>query len=235
LKICGGGPHPLSKWGGVAVVFLVVLAAVWLGLRVLLALGMVIRVPDHKSLARDRVKDRPRPRDAMDGPQDAPCVPQDAPGGPQDAARGDLDEGERSTSARPTPTCDPTFAITAAVWREVIKAVRELAARRRMPSIGVVRDNGPQALAGEPAGAWIAALHETILDRVSRPKAGPACLGGRADTAYLRGWDDAVDWIAQGHDAEAPTWGDVAYMTGWNDAVREVARARRCGQQVTNA
>ncbi len=65
----------------------------------------------------------------------------------------------------------------------------------------------------------------TILDLVPRPVGGPSYLGGRDDDAYLRGWDDGVDWIKQGNQEDAPAWGGVAYMTGWKDAVKACAAA----------
>lgn len=71
-----------------------------------------------------------------------------------------------------------------------------------------------------------ATLETACLDALTRPTAGPPCLGGREDGAYLGGWDDAVDGVRRGHAAQGPRWGSAAYMTGWNDGMRAVARAR---------
>ena len=84
---------------------------------------------------------------------------------------------------------------------------------------------------GMPVGTHCAeqALDErtTVLDAVPRPTTGPAYLGGRDDAAYLRGWDDGVDWIRQGNPEREPSWSSAAYMTGWNDSVKAIAKARR--------
>lgn len=211
-KLRGLGRAPVRARGGIAMVVLIVIAVVWLSVRVAAALLLVIRGPDSDCLTSDHLKGRRRPHDAahaMDGPQDAPFAP-------QDAVRADVEDLDRSSSVLHTTTVNPTLAIAAAMWRKVTRANGELGAGCSL------------ALEGERSREWLAALRETISCTVPRPIAGPAYLGGRDDAAYLRGWDDAADWIGAGHDAEAPTWGDVAYMTGWNDAVRDIARARSC-------
>ena len=75
----------------------------------------------------------------------------------------------------------------------------------------------------------VAAGRTTVLDGPPRPTTGPAYLGGRDDAAYLRGWDDGVDWIREGNPERAPSWSSAAYMTGWNDSIRAMAKAR-CGR-----
>ncbi len=203
---------------------ILVVAAVWLVVRVIVALRMAIRCPDQMTPAQDHQTDWSGPHDAAAGPQDARC-------GPQDSAPADLDSHTRSLSAPSAHTGDPTLLSTAVLWR-VTDALREAAAAHLMPTTKVGRDDGSQVLAGKAGTEWVAAFREAIVDRIPRPEAGPACLGGRDGAVYMRGWDDAVDWIGQGHDAKGPSWGDVAYMTGWNDAVRDVARARTCSREI---
>jgi hypothetical protein len=149
------------------------------------------------------------------GPQDAAGSAQDARRGPQDAVRIDLpvahleepvalDPPRRAKFMLPELKADLGVALTVVKRRGAPKAGRDVAAGRQ--------------------------VENTILDLVPRPAGGPSYLGGRDDAAYLRGWDDAVDWIGQGHGEDAPAWGGVAYMTGWKDAVKALAAARR-GEQ----
>ncbi|MEP6631234.1 MAG: hypothetical protein ABJA89_12235 [Lapillicoccus sp.] len=95
--------------------------------------------------------------------------------------------------------------------------------------------SGPAAHTGGTEVDWSARFRAAVLDEVARPGGGPAHFGGRDDTAYLFGWDAAVDWIGQGQDAKAPVWGDLAYMTGWYDGVRDVATARRRTRRLADA
>ncbi len=120
-------------------------------------------------------------------------------------------------------------ALTAATLavEEMSKDVRGGAMGRRRLFGGVVRGGGARGLAGGPRSEGAAPMRVSFLDALPRPDAGPPCLGGRDDDAYLRGWDDAVDWVGHDHDAQAPTWGGVAYMTGWNDAVQGIDQARK--------
>jgi len=179
---------------------LIVIAVVWLAVRLVALVRMVASAPDDEFRWQD-CQDAPAA-----GSGTTRSVPQDA--------RPDLQDS--------TPTAD----LGVAVWRVLVEVARELAARR-LTLAETLREDGSPAPTGDPRREWLAALRETIADSVPRPDGGPACLGGREDDAYLRGWDDAVDWISQGRDAASPTWGGVAYMTGWNDAVRDVGRARR--------
>ena len=153
------------------------------------------------------------------GPQDAPCWgPQDAAGNAQDARGGPQDavhidppvaHVEESVVIHDSPRqgkfvladlkADLGVALAVAKRRGTTKAGRGVAAGRQIDS--------------------------TILDLVPRPVGGPSYLGGRDDDAYLRGWDDAVDWIGQGNGEDAPAWGGVAYMTGWKDAVKALTAA----------
>lgn len=155
------------------------------------------------------------------GPQDSLLAPQDAVA-PEPGAVGE----RRSGAADPPPAVGPTPAVGAAWWLAFANALRAAGASGRTPVVDVLPEVDPPALDGDPELDWATALRRTLYDTVPRPDGGPACLGGREDDAYLRGWDDAVDWVGQGHDAEAPTWGGVAYMTGWNDAVRAISGAR---------
>ena len=100
--------------------------------------------------------------------------------------------------------------------------LEELADRLRLRIQGP--DAGPEELAGD---SRLTASDRMILDHLPRPVTGPACLGGRDDAAYLRGWDAGVDWIRQGNPERAASWCTVAYMTGWNDSLRTISRARR--------
>ena len=165
--------------------------------------------------------------------------PQDAPG-PQDATLADLTIAhvEESADLLAAPSqgkpvladvkADLVSAIAVAKGRGTTKAVRDLAAGRRLPFVKLGRDDS--SASGEPMRKRPATPDRTILDSVPRPVGGPSYLGGREDAAYLRGWDDAVDWIGQGNQPDAPAWGGVAYMTGWNDAVKAIARARRSAE-----
>ena len=207
-------------------VVLVVLAAVWLAVRVIVGLRMVVRPPDRPSLTGERSPER-EPRDAVRASHERAASPQDARWSPQDAAPV---EPREPTLAAPTPCLAAvglTLAIGLVAWQQLSSSVCALATAR-MAAVAASRNNGPTTVTGAPSREWVTALHETIIDRVTRPDEGPACFGGRDSTAYLRGWDDAVDWIGKARDAAPPTWGDVAYMTGWSDAVRAIDRARRC-------
>jgi SPFH domain / Band 7 family len=170
------------------------------------------------------------------GPHDAAGNPQDATGGQQESAHagatiaqveGSVEPLDPPSHGNPVPhdlKPDLPFLSAAAIGRGATKAVRDLAAGRRMSFIKGGRDNGSHMADGALTREQGAA-RKTILDTVPRPVAGPACLGGRGDAGYLRGWDDAVDWLAQGNEAHPPAWGDVPYMTGWNDASRAIAKA----------
>ncbi|MEP6648528.1 MAG: SPFH domain-containing protein [Lapillicoccus sp.] len=111
--------------------------------------------------------------------------------------------------------------------RGATKGLREFAAGRRMPFVMFGRDDASEVLGGDLTRERATAAERTILDSLPRPVGGPAYLGGRDDAAYLRGWDDAVDWNRQSNQAHAPSWGSAAYMTGWNDAGKAIAKARR--------
>ena len=151
-------------------VVLVVLAVVWLAVRVVVGLRMAVRPPERACPADKHSRGR---------------TPQDAPWRPHDASPVGATAPSRNSRAKGrTPT--------------------------RAPEAGA------------------ASFQTAVIDRVSRPDEGPGCFGGRDDTAYLRGWDDAVDWVSKANDAQSPTWGDVAYMTGWSDAVQAIGRARAC-------
>jgi hypothetical protein len=197
-----------SKWGGTTVGILIVIAVVWLCVRAATVVGILMRAPDLF-------------QDAQDAPDAARGGPEDTPGGPQDTVPTDSDP-----VVSPVGSGDPTSATAGALLREVTRVVVELAARRLLAAEAVANGDGATPTT-DPRSEWLAALRETIIASVPRPESGPACLGGRDDDAYLRGWDDAVDWVSQGRDAQPPTWGGVAYMTGWNDAVRHIGLARR--------
>ncbi len=146
------------------------------------------------------------PWDPVRGPQDAPR-PQDARTDPtvprpQDAPG----SPQRGSSA---PQGAPTLR-----WLPLLIAARA-GARSGMP-------------VGTPCAEQAMAGRTTVLDVVPRPTTGPAYLGGRDDAAYLRGWDDGVDWIREGNPEREPSWSSAAYMTGWNDSVKAITKAR-CG------
>lgn len=198
-------------------VILVVFAAVWLSARVMGALQTVICASEQSCLDRDAVGE-PLVHGGRFGVQDAD------PAEPDRTQRGTSDPSVLGLSTR-----ELAAALTASVWRDVTTAAGELAAVRRMPAAKLAHSADPQGLAGGPATDRVAVFRETIVDAVARPDGGPAYFGGRDDAIYLRGWDDAVDWIGRGQDAKSPRWGDIAYMTGWNHALRDVAKARRRG------
>jgi hypothetical protein len=208
-----GGSHRFEHVGRYAMGILIIIAMVWLCVRIVAGLRLLTEVRDQEVFG-------PPGQDVTD-PDGVHTAPQDARFDPQDAAPADLED-----LAPPEHEGAATAVTAMAVWREVAQGLRELAARRLLLA-EVLRDDGVPESPGDPHGEWLAALRETIIETVPRPDAGPACLGGRDDGKYLRGWDDAVDWVSQGRDAEPPTWGDVAYMTGWNDAVTRIATARR--------
>jgi hypothetical protein len=191
---------------------LIVLAVVWLCVRLAAIVKLATAVQEHDLRWPDC--------------QDAPLTPTAAQAtGPQDVRSGPQDVTPADTPATEVGEVALGVALAAAVWRELSNALRELAVCG-LPLVEPDGDDEPPERR-DPHREWVAALRTTILDAVSRPSSGPACLGGRDDEAYLRGWDDAVDWVSQGRDAQPPTWGDIAYMTGWNDAVRCIAAARR--------
>jgi hypothetical protein len=175
------------------------------------------------------------------GPQDAPPYgPHDEAGNPQDAAVephraaeagvtvaqiDGLDTPSQRQVAPADIKAEPAVAMGVAMRRGTTNAVRELANGRRMSFVRPGRGDRSKLAAGDRTREQAAAVEKAILEAVPRPDGGPACLGRRGDAGYLRGWDDAVDWISKGNPANAPTWGDVAYMTGWNDASRAIARA----------
>lgn len=161
---------------------------------------------------RQRPQDAPPigPWDPVRGPQDAPR-PQDASIDPNVLRLQDAPGSPRLLST--APQSPPTVR-----WMRLLITVRGVGS-------------------GMPVGTHCAeqALDErtTVLDAVPRPTTGPAYLGGRDDAAYLRGWDDGVDWIRQGNPEREPSWSSAAYMTGWNDSVKAIAKARRlraCGE-----
>ncbi len=161
---------------------------------------------------------RQRPQDAPPiGPWDPVRGPQDAPR-PQDAS---IDPNVLRLQDAPG---SPRLLSTAPQSPPTVRLMRLLITVRGVGS-------------GMPLGTHCAeqALDErtTVLDAVPRPTTGPAYLGGRDDAAYLRGWDDGVDWIRQGNPEREPSWSSAAYMTGWNDSVKAIAKARRlraCGE-----
>lgn len=168
------------------------------------------------------------------GPHDAAGNPQDAVRGPHGAAQADstiaqvdgLDTPSQRQPVPPDVKAVPPSAIGAAKRLGPTKAVRESANGRRMSFVRQGRSDRSRGLTGSLRRDREATVEKSILDSLPRPVGGPSCLGGRGDAGYLRGWDDAVDWIGQGNPANPPTWGDVAYMTGWNDATRAIAKAR---------
>ena len=179
---------------------------------------------------RELADDNPAvPQPTREGPQDAPPYgPRDAAGNPQDAV---VEPQGTAQAGLTMPAVDgidtPSEGQLAspdvkAAPPPTTKAVSGVAPGRRMTLVKLGRGGGSQLSAGdrvrEPA-------EKAILGSVPRPVTGPACLGGRGDAGYLRGWDDAVDWMGKGNEANPPTWGDVAYMTGWNDATRAIAKA----------
>jgi hypothetical protein len=215
------------------IILVTVVALVFLAMRLIsacIAAVLAVRVMlegDQAAVDGHEPQDAPRPGlwDPVRGPQDAPRGPQDAPGPTID----------------PDPDPDPaTGERVLARWSSAVAVVRsgradavltELTGGRRMSLVIVVRDRRSgrpdRADGAEPA----APSRSTILDTVPRPLTGPAYLGGRDDAAYLRGWDDGVDWIAEGNPMRGPSWSSAAYMTGWNDAVRALAKAR-CGSPI---
>lgn len=196
------------------------------------AIGKVER--DDLLSNRDLADDGPVvPQPTREGPQDAPPYgPRDAAGNPQDAVvepQGTAEAGltmtevDDSVDGIDTPgEGQPPSPDVKADPRPTTKAVSGVAAGRRMTLVRLGRGGGAQLPAGDRMRER---AEKAILSSVPRPVTGPACLGGRGDAGYLRGWDDAVDWIAKGNEANPPTWGDVAYMTGWNDATRAIAKA----------
>lgn len=208
---------------------------------------------DDLSSSRDQftAESGPIMEAAQRGPQDAPrWGPHDADGNPQDAVAGGPQRGARvdwtiaqvngsadalATSrepkrAVPDAKADEGLAIGSSVRRGTTKGVRDFAAGRRMSLVRLGRDESSPVPVGDPQRERAAASGKAIIDSVPRPVGGPSCLGGRGDAGYLRGWDDAVDWVGKGNQAQPPTWGDVAYMTGWNDASRAMAKAGLAGE-----
>jgi hypothetical protein len=174
------------------------------------------------------------PQDApLDGPWPLVAGPQDARGYPQDAPLRSLGEPR----PEPLPSMDVTpptvrravaqlAAAVVARQQRATLAVTELPDGRLVLSLTVGREARPEAAAGELDEEESAPTGATILDLVPRPTSGPAYLGGRDDDAYLRGWDDGVDWVRQGNPERGPSWSSAAYMTGWNDSLRAVAKVR---------
>ncbi len=164
------------------------------------------------AVPRQRPQDAPPigPWDPVRGPQDAPR-PQDARIDPHVLRLQDAPGSPRLLST--APQSPPTVR-----WMRLLITVRGVGSG--MP---VGTHCAKQAVDGRT----------TVLDAVPRPTTGPAYLGGRDDAAYLRGWDDGVDWIRQGNPEREPSWSSAAYMTGWNDSVKAIAKARRsraCGE-----
>ncbi len=122
---------------------------------------------------------------------------------------------------------DRVSAIAMLKSRGATKAFREFAAGCRMPLVMPGPDDASRVPDADLIRQRSATVERTILDSLPRPIGGPAYFGGRDDAGYLRGWDDAVDGIRRGNEANGPSWGSAAYMTGWNDAERAIARARR--------
>jgi hypothetical protein len=180
------------------------------------------------------------------GPPEAAPGPRDAAGVPQDAVQGagklelldakahhafGLNNLSSERSSKPSTiarrvVADLAPTIATAKMGGATKALRTFAAGRRVPFVRIDRDDGSCMPAVDLLGERAAATERTILDRLPRPLGGPAYLGSRDDAGYLRGWDDAVDWIRQGNQARPPSWGSAAYMTGWNDALRAIVKAR---------
>ena len=202
-------------------IVLIVCGAVWLGVRISSRWGVATGVADESRLVRDH----DQRHDRRAGPQDAVTVPQDARPGLRASARADAARLNRDADVAPLPTCDLSYAAAAAVWRDVTHVLRERSVGCPGALRAVARHRGLRRGSGGAPDA-VATFRTNVVATVARPDQGPRCLGGRDDAVYLRGWDDAVDWIGEGHDAQAPTWGDVSYMTGWNDAVRGIDRAR---------
>lgn len=200
-------------------VLLVVFGGIWLGMRMVAAFRTMGRVPDEQGVLQDAEGGGRGLFFATEGLQDAPC-------GLQDAVHPDRVAVGSAAQARVVPAWSLILTLTAGAAWYATRGVRDRGFRRGLPLTEVTVDDLSVAT-GEPAPEWVSAFRQRILDTVPRPQVGPVCFGGRDDTAYLRGWDDAVDWISQGHDAKAPSWSDVAHMTGWNDAVHEISQVRR--------
>lgn len=211
------------------IILVTVVALVFLAMRLIsacIAAVLAIRVMldrDQAAVESHGPQDAPRPSrwDPVPGPQDAPRGPQDAQTGPTIEQEQDPATGERVLAR---------WASAVAVVRSprAEAALTELTGGRRMSLVIVVRDRRSGRPVRADSAEQAAPPRSTILDTVPRPLTGPAYLGGRDDAAYLRGWDDGVDWIAEGNPVRAPSWSSAAYMTGWNDAVRAMAKAR-CG------
>lgn len=171
------------------------------------SLRSVIGRTDPSDLASDRMKlDEESIESGVDrGPQDAPRW------GPQDAVyvAPSLGQVEQSVVA-----LDPPRPAKYALPELMADLGAVIAVAKRWRTVNDSRD----VEARRPTDG-------TVLDLVPRPVGGPSYFGGRDDDAYLRGWDDGVDWISKGNQEDAPAWGGVAYMTGWKDAVKACAAA----------
>jgi hypothetical protein len=194
-------------------IVLIVVALVYLAVRlVITCIAAVVAIRMSLDDGRAGAVHRAGPQDTPPfGPWDPLTGPQDAPR-PQDAR---IDPTvprlqDASVVAEPAPT-PPVSPIG-----------------RWMALLLVVRDAGSGMPVAARSAEQVAAGRTTVLEGVPRPTTGPAYLGGRDDTAYLRGWDDGVDWIREGNPERAPSWSSAAYMTGWNDSIRAMAKAR-CG------
>ena len=175
----------------------------------------------------------PAPWSSVTGPQDARGYPQDAPldqplGEPTEAA-GASTEPAGTASAPPTLRQVLALLVAAVVAARSHRAsltTTEAADGRRM--LTLVVDPAPETrtpvdpeVPEEPADPLT-----LLLAALPRPASGPAYLGGRDDDAYLRGWDDGVDWVREGNPERAPSWSSAAYMTGWNDSLRAANKIR---------
>lgn len=125
-------------------------------------------------------------------------------------------------------------------WASTLAVVKGCSAARALrevnPQMPLLR--GRRDASGVPDGDLSqqgAVAEGSILDSLPRPVAGPAFFGGREDAAYLRGWDDGVDGVRQGHQATGPNWGSAAYMTGWRNAVRASEKALRGSESLLPA
>jgi hypothetical protein len=175
----------------------------------------------------------PHAPSSVTGPQDARGYPQDAPldqplGEPAEPARAST-EPDDTASAPPTLRQVLALLVAAVVAARSHRAsltTTEAADGRRM--LTLVVDPAPET--GTPVDPEVpeepADPLTLLLAALPRPASGPAYLGGRDDDAYLRGWDDGVDWVREGNPERAPSWSSAAYMTGWNDSLRAANKIR---------
>ncbi len=207
---------------------------------------LVSTVPDTASTGP---QDAPlgEPWHPMRGLQDAPGYPQDAPAKPAECLKpvepvepieplepvvGQRPasagvSGEGSGPSRRRVVTQVAAAVAGTRHQGAALSLTELPDGRLVLSLTLGRDSGSVELLSERREEAPATAGGSMLDLVPRPTTGPAYLGGRDDDAYLRGWDDGIDWARQGHPERSPSWSSAAYMTGWNDSVKAVAKVRR--------